>query len=92
MTKEKTNDDIDANKLRVEFKPGDKLKSTGASYLKMKFKVNDNFKFGKRLDLAKEEQFDITVTDKLAMKLLDKKDLELHLKKTKFLFGKEMMD
>jgi hypothetical protein len=46
LTKEKINEDIDHGKLRVMFKTSDKLKNSGASYLKFKFVVNENVKFG----------------------------------------------
>lgn len=68
------------------------MRHSGASYLKYKFIVNDNFSFEGKFDPAKDSFQDLNINDKIAIKLIDKKDFEISLKKKKFLFSKSVLD
>ena len=68
------------------------MKSSGALYLKYEFNVHENVIFKGHIEVEKDSTFSLKITDKVALKLVDKKDFELKMKKRKRLFSKETAD
>ena len=60
--------------------------------MKYRFVVSEHVSFRNRIDIDKDSQFDLVVNDKIAQKLIDKKEFEISLKRRKYLISKEVMD
>ncbi|CDW72042.1 UNKNOWN [Stylonychia lemnae] len=89
--KERRNDDIGPLKMRVCFKTTESLKKSGASYVKLYFQLNEKLCLQSKFDISKDHQEEWTIDDKSNLKLIDKKDLNVALKKKKF-FGVDELE
>lgn len=85
---------MDPNKLRIVFKPSQQMILSGALYVKFKFALTETppLVFEGKFEINKEQKQELTITDKIAMKCIDKKEFEISLKKRKRLFSKETVD
>jgi len=54
--------------------------------------VTEAVHFKGRFEMGKDTTIDLTIGDKIALKVLDKKEFEIKLKKKKMLFKKETLD
>jgi len=68
------------------------LKKSGASHLKVKMYLSEKITLKSKFQINKDNQDEWIIDEKQALKLLDKKDLTIDLRKKKFLFGAETLD
>lgn len=90
--KEKKNEDVKPMRLRVNFKTSEALKKSGASYLKLSFPVNERLQFKTHFQLDKDGVIEWIIDEKSALKLIDRKDLFVSLKKKGFFFSRETLE
>lgn len=76
----------------MTFTPSDRLKTSGASYIKYKLFLSDSKKLTGKFEIGHEQKVELNIEDKAALRTLDKKEFQISLKKKKFLFSKEVID
>lgn len=90
--KEKINQDIKPQSIKITITPSEELKKSGCSYVKFKLALNETKIVKGKLDIDKSCSTVLFIEDKTSWKLVDKKELTINLKKKKFLFGQEIVD
>jgi hypothetical protein len=78
--------------LRVVFNTSDSLKKTNGTHLKIKFPLTETQIFEGRFEVAKDGKLEWSINDASNLKLVDKKDLTVSLKRKRFLLGSEKVD
>lgn len=79
-------------RVRVAYKTNDQIKKSGASHIKIHFPLNEQLTFTSRFQVDKNGQEEWNINDKAAIKLVDKKDVFISLKRKKMLFGSETLE
>ena len=77
LKKEKKNEDIDPLKVKVVFNTSEGLKKSGASYLKLTMELSEKQTLETKFNIDKDYSVEFKLDEKLALKLLDKKDMKV---------------
>lgn len=79
-------------KLKMTFKTTPQMKASGALYIAYYFTLNEQLCFKGHLEIDKDQDIEMAINDKTALKMVDKKEFELKMKKRKRIFAKETAD
>ncbi len=89
--KEKINEDINPNTIRVSLKTSESLSKADASYLKLSFQVSETQELTHHFDLKTDQTMQWPIDEQL-FKTIDKKEVTLALKNTTLFFFKSVLE
>jgi len=92
VRKEKVNEDVGPGKLKINFETSKQMAESGALYIKYSLKVTDQCNIKGHFEIDKNQEVVASMPDKLSVKVLDKKEMVLKLKRRKMIFKKETVD
>ena len=91
VNKEKINEDIPPNNIRIDYHPTEGMTKSGLAYLKCSIHLKDNIKQKVHFDVTKENSQYFKIDDKVLWKTADKKEVRVNLKRRKLICFKEQV-